>query len=173
MNEILITGLVSVTSVAVGFFGSYFLLSKQITESKKERVRDRKITAAKDAIDSACELLGAVSDLSDINKTIIIATQNKANLATIMERYDLFSEIKTGQQEIREETKRYRNIMAHTWKAYAALRISFPEKLGNEYVEFTNYLNSLIFEDIREKWPGMLAKANSIIDKIKKEIEFF
>ena len=164
MNEILITGLVSVTSVAVGFFGSYFLLSKQITESKKERVRDRKITAAKDAIDSACELLGAVSDLSDINKTIIIATQNKANLATIMERYDLFSEIKTGQQEIREETKRYRNIMAH---------ISFPEKLGNEYVEFTNYLNSLIFEDIREKWPGMLAKANSIIDKIKKEIEFF
>ena len=173
LNEIFLTGCVSIISVSVGFLGSYFLLNKQIVESRKERIRDRKIASAKDAIDSACELLGAISDFSDMNKAIIRATQNKANLITIMEYPDLLLKLKNEQPKIHEATTRYRNIMANTWKAYAALRISFPEDLGNNYVDFTNYLNSQILEDIREKWPDMLGKANILIDKVKKEIESF
>ncbi|MBL7187138.1 MAG: hypothetical protein ISS70_12530 [Phycisphaerae bacterium] len=171
MSEILITGLVTVVSVAVGFLGSFFLLRKQIVEGRKERARDRKIAAAEQAVHSACELLGAVADFSDMNKAIMHTTQNKANLATLMEQPDLLSDLKAGHPEIHEATTRYRDSLASTWKAYAALRVAFSEKLGRDYVEFTDYLNSLILEDVRAEWSDMLARANVIIDEVKKEIE--
>jgi len=171
VKEILVTGIVSIASVAVGFLGSFFLLKKEVQENRKERIRGRKITSAKMAIDAAAELLGSVSRFSEINKGIRIATNGKADLKSILNDPNALALVKSKTPELISEVNRYHIVMTNTWKAYGRLRMSFSTQISSEYVDFTNYLNSLIFEDVHAKWPEMLEKANALLEKVKREID--
>jgi len=171
VNEILVTGIVSIASGAAGFFGSFFLLKKELQENRKERIRSRQIASASAAIDAAAELLGSISRFSDINRAIRMATNSTADLKSVLNDPNALRFLKSETPELVSEVNRYYMIMTNTWKAYGRLRMSLPAQTSSEYVDFTNYLNSLIFEDVHAKWPEMLEKANSLLEKLKTQIE--
>lgn len=167
-----VTGaVIAIVSGTIGFLGSFYLLKKQLEENRKEKIKNRKIDAAKKAIDSLAELLSLISQFSDLNQEIRKITNNRFDFFSLLRQRDYWDHVKSTEPELINLIYKYYHAMAETWKAYGYLRIACEKERSDELKDFTNYLNSLIGQDIHQKWDEMLNKANELIDKIREEIE--
>lgn len=169
--ESLISAGIAIVSVIVGFFGSFYLLKRQLEENRKEKIKDRKIKAADKAIDSLAELLGLISQFSELNQEVKRITSNKFDFFTLLKQREYWVQVKATEPELINLIYKYYQAMAETWKAYGYLRIACEKEISDELKDFTNYLNSLITEDINQKWEEMLGRANELIDRIRREIK--
>lgn len=163
--------IVALVAGSIGFFGSFLLLKKQLDENRKERIKDRKIDAAKKAIDSISELLSFISKFSELNQEVRRITNGKTDFVTSLKDRKYWEALKKEEPEIIDEVYNYYHLMAETWKAYGYLGLSSHPELSKKFKEFTEYVQTLITEDVRAKWDEMLGKGNVLIDDFKKEID--
>ena len=155
----------------LGFLASYYIFKEQIEENLKERIRNRKTEAMKKCIDSLVDLLSIIRQMSELNSYVRKMSDNKYDFSFLLQQPTYWETLKEKEPYIVQQIQKYFEVLAETWKAYAYLRISCRKELSVEMRDFTNYLLTLVKDDIYSKWEEMMGKANQLTDKLRQELE--